>query len=133
MYPHTKSYNSMDKTNQDMVCIDVSEFGKVPFRIGQAIAHFFVPLKLLAFDNAPGHDLEASCLLLLLLGIVTTLLLGSGGGLLPPDTTWTSTTEWRGKSKVDVLLGVETDDERWDVDDLLANTVKMLDLSSKIF
>lgn len=63
-------------------------------------------------------------LLLFLLGVIATLILLLGGlGLLPPDTTWASTTKWRGESEVDVLLGVETDDERWDVDDLLANAV----------
>jgi hypothetical protein len=58
-------------------------------------------------------------LLLLLLGIIA--LLGSLG-LLAADTTWATTSEWRVESEVDVLLGVETDNEGWDVDDLLANT-----------
>ena len=51
-------------------------------------------------------------------------LLGRGGGLgpLPLATAGASTTEGRSKSKVDVLLRVETDDERGDVDNLLANT-----------
>ena len=60
-------------------------------------------------------------LLLLLLGITVVLLVGSGG-LLSPDTTGATTTEWRGESKVNVLLGVETDNERWDIDDLLADS-----------
>jgi len=80
-----------------------------------------LPFKLLAID-ASSHDLDTNRLLLFLLGVTTLLLLLGGLGLLSPDTTWASTTEWRGKSKVDVLLGVETDDERWDVDNLLANT-----------
>jgi hypothetical protein len=50
------------------------------------------------------------------------ILLLSGLGLLPPDATRASSTEWRGKGEVNVLLGVETDDERGDVDDLLSDT-----------
>ena len=65
----------------------------------------------------------------LLLLLVTSLLLAvilflRGLGLLSPDTTRTSSTKWRCERKVDVLLGVETDDERRDVDDLLANAAK---------
>ena len=41
--------------------------------------------------------------------------------LLSLNTTGTATTERRRKSKVNVLLGVEADDERGYVDDLLAN------------
>lgn len=68
---------------------------------------------------------EANCLLLFLLTLVTTLVLAlSGLGLLSSDTAWATTTEWRGEGEVDVLLGVETDDERWDVDDLLADAAK---------
>lgn len=63
-------------------------------------------------------------LLLLLLGIIATLLLLSSLGLLPPDTTGAPAAEWRCESEVDVLLGVETDDERGNVDDLLANTMR---------
>jgi hypothetical protein len=65
-------------------------------------------------------------LLLVLLGrIIVTTLLG-GLGLLPPYTTRTAAAEWRGQSKVNVLLGVEADHEGRNVDDLLANTVKLL-------
>lgn len=67
---------------------------------------------------------EANCLLLFLLTLVTTLVLAlSGLGLLSSDTTRATTTEWRGEGEVDVLLGVETDDEGWDVDDLFADAV----------
>jgi len=59
-------------------------------------------------------------LLLLLITRVVVLLLSSLG-LLSSDTTWATSTKWRGESEVDVLLGVETDDERRHVDDLLAN------------
>jgi len=58
-------------------------------------------------------------LLLLLLGVTAAL---GGLGLLPADTAGAATTEGRGQGEVDVLLGVETDDERGHVDDLLANT-----------
>lgn len=57
--------------------------------------------------------------ILFLLAISTAL---GGLGLLSADTTGTATTERRIQSEVDVLLGVKADDERGDVDDLLANT-----------
>jgi hypothetical protein len=68
---------------------------------------------------------ERNLLLVLLAGIVVTTLLG-GLGLLPPDTAGAAATEGRGKSEVDVLLGVETDHERGNVDDLLADAVGVL-------
>lgn len=58
-------------------------------------------------------------LLLILLLLARTAL--SGLGLLSPDTAGAATTEGRGERKVDVLLGVETDDERRNIDDLLAD------------
>jgi len=63
-------------------------------------------------------------LLLLLISTVIILLLGSLS-LLPLDTTRASTSKWRSESKVNVLLGVETNDEGWDIDNLLANTMKV--------
>jgi hypothetical protein len=57
-------------------------------------------------------------ILFLLLTITATL---GGLGLLSADTAGATATEGRGESKVDVLLGVETDDERRHVDDLLAD------------
>ncbi|KAL2273466.1 hypothetical protein FJTKL_04529 [Diaporthe vaccinii] len=59
-------------------------------------------------------------LLLLLLGVAAATL--GGLGLLPSDTAGAATTEGRGQREIDVLLGVETDDERGHVDDLLAYT-----------
>lgn len=44
-----------------------------------------------------------------------------GLGLLSADTAGATATEWRSEGEVDVLLGVETDDERRDVHDLLAD------------
>lgn len=60
--------------------------------------------------------------LLLLLLLVTTLAALSSLGLLSADTTGTTTTKGRGQGEVDVLLGVETDHERGNVNDLLADT-----------
>jgi len=60
-------------------------------------------------------------LLIILLSIISIILLLRSLGLLPANTTRTSTTEWRAQSEIDVLLGVETNNEGWDVDDLLAN------------
>lgn len=57
--------------------------------------------------------------ILLLLAISTAL---GGLGLLSADTTRAAATEWRVQGEVNVLLGVETDDERRNVDNLLANT-----------
>ncbi len=53
--------------------------------------------------------------------LLVILLLGSLG-LLSSDTTRAATPEGRGQGEVNVLLGVQTDDERWDVDNLLADT-----------
>jgi len=75
---------------------------------------------LLPADTS-SRDSNANHLLLFLLTLTTILLLLRGLGLLPSDTARTSTTKRRGKGEVDVLLGVETDDERWDVDDLLSD------------
>ena len=59
--------------------------------------------------------------LLVILLLIAILALLGGLGLLSADTAGTTTTEWRGQGEVDVLLGVETDDEGRDVDDLLAD------------
>jgi len=61
--------------------------------------------------------------LLLFLLLATLILLLSCLGLLSPDTTRATATKRRGERKVNVLLGVETDDEGGNVDDLLADTV----------
>lgn len=59
---------------------------------------------------------------LLLILLLAVLLLGGSGGTLALNTTRATTTVGRGECKVDVLLGVETNDERRYVDNLLANT-----------
>lgn len=68
-----------------------------------------------------------SNLLLVLLGVVTASSGSGGGGTLALDTTSTGTTVGRGEGKVNVLLRVETDNERGDVDDLLADADVALD------
>lgn len=60
-------------------------------------------------------------LLFILLSIITTVLLLRSLRLLATDTAWAATAEWRVQSEVDVLLGVEADNERWNIDDLLAD------------
>jgi len=60
--------------------------------------------------------------LLLFLLVSASLLGGGSGSTLALDATGATTTKGRGQGEVDVLLGVKTDDERGDVDDLLANT-----------
>lgn len=62
-------------------------------------------------------------LLVLLLSLVA---LVGGSGLLAPDAAGAASTEGRGQGEVDVLLRVETDNERGDVDDLLADAAKAL-------
>lgn len=62
--------------------------------------------------------------LLFLLLITTLLLLGCSSGALALDTTRTTSTVRRCKSKVNVFLRVETDDKRWDVDNLLADAAR---------
>lgn len=71
-------------------------------------------------------QINIKCDHLLVLFLLSVILLLCRLGLLSADTTWTSTTEWRGKGEVNVLLGVETDDEGWDVDDLLSDTMLVL-------
>ena len=58
---------------------------------------------------------------LLLVLVLTLLAVSSSLGLLSADTAGTARAEGRVESEVNVLLGVETDDERRNVDDLLAD------------
>ena len=60
---------------------------------------------------------------LLLLLVAALLLLRGSSSALALDATRAATAVWRGEREVDVLLGVETNDERGHVDNLLANTV----------
>jgi hypothetical protein len=56
--------------------------------------------------------------------LVTALFpLSSGSSTLPLDTTRASSTVRRSEGKVDVFLRVQTNDEGWDVDDLLADAI----------
>lgn len=41
---------------------------------------------------------------------------------LSSNSTWSSTTEWRGSSEVNVLFRFQSDHERWDADNLLTNS-----------
>ena len=71
-----------------------------------------------------GMGCKRKTRLLLFLLVTALLLLGSSSGTLALDTARASTTVGGGEGKVNVLLGVETDDERRDVDDLLADAMK---------
>ena len=75
-------------------------------------------------EHTTIDDGEPTRLLLVLL-VATLLLLGGGSSTLALDTAGAAATVWRGKREVDVLLGVETDNERRDVDDLLADAAKV--------
>jgi len=59
---------------------------------------------------------------LLLLLLLAFLLLGGGGSALSLDSARAASTKGRSEGKVDVLLRVKADNERRNVDDLLANT-----------
>lgn len=59
--------------------------------------------------------------LLFLLFVTALLSLGSCCSPLALDTTRASASVWRSERKVDVLLRVETNNKRWDVDNLLSN------------
>ena len=83
--------------------------------------------KMIIRDGKRG----ASSLLLILL-ITTLLLLGGSGHALALDATGAASTVGRGEGEVNVFLGVETDDERWDVDNLLANTVWQKNCQTKL-
>lgn len=63
----------------------------------------------------------AQHLLLVLLCVVTTLSPSGGLSPLPLDSASSSSTVRRSERKVNVLLGVKSDNERWYVDDLLAD------------
>lgn len=82
-----------------------------------AQTNFRSPLR--AVPTIPLMYRHRNLLVILLLLLAVTLL--GGLGLLSPDTAGAATTEGRGQGEVDVLLGVETDDERRNVDDLLAD------------
>jgi hypothetical protein len=62
--------------------------------------------------------------LLFFLLVATLLPLCGSCSTLALNTAGASAPVWRCKSEVNVLLGVETDDKRWDVDDLFANTAQ---------
>lgn len=85
-------------------------------RLSQPVFQF--PCYAIPKVTLPSHESFDLLVILLLLDII---LLLSCLGLLSPDTTRAAATEGRGKGEVDVLLGVETDNERRDVDDLLAD------------
>ena len=68
-------------------------------------------------------------LLFFLLSVIATFLLSLRSlRFLPPHTAGTPATKRRREREVDVLLRVETDDEGWDVDDLLADARKPTDV-----
>jgi hypothetical protein len=72
--------------------------------------------------------LRENNLLLILLGLLVTVTTSGGSGLLAAHTTGAATTEGRSEGEVNVLLGVKTDHERGNVDDLLADAdVALLD------
>lgn len=76
-------------------------------------------------ETRPYSDLN-DLLIILLSGIVTTCV--GRSGLLALDTARATTTVGRGESEVDVLLGVKTDHEGGNVDNLLADAdVALLD------
>lgn len=65
--------------------------------------------------------------LLFILIITALLLLGSSSGTLALNASRATSSVWRGKGEVNMLLGVETNDERRNVDNLLANAKECSD------
>lgn len=86
------------------------------------------------FSQAEERHVWSSYLLLVLItGIITTLLGFGGSGLLSPDAARATSTKGRSESEINVLLRVETDDERRNVDDLLADAdVALLDEDTSV-
>lgn len=86
--------------------------------------HFLFLFHLLSIKDQPGPKPEGGARSLIFL-----LLLGSAAAarallhVLPLDASRTATAEGRLEREVDVLLRVQTDDERRNVHDLLADTV----------
>lgn len=74
--------------------------------------YYFVLFCILFFNH----------LLLVFLLLLVITLLGSSH-LLALNAAGATTTKRRGEGEVNVLLGVKTDNEGWDVDDLLADTI----------
>ena len=74
-----------------------------------------------SFDKITQCRNETMLLLLILL-LLAIAAVTSRLGLLPAETAGAATAKGGGERKVDVLLGVEADDEGRDVDDLLADT-----------
>jgi hypothetical protein len=90
------------------------------------------PVPCHAFPKATLPSREPLRLLVILL-LLSIILLLSGLSLLSPDTARAATTERRSKSEVNVLLGVETNNERRNIDDLLADTdVALLDEDTSV-
>merc|ERR550525_238969 len=73
------------------------------------VAHLNIIIMCIA-TNAMG-------LLLIAATIISASLALLGG--LPLDTSWSAASEWRLEAEVNVLLGIQTDNERWNVANLL--------------
>ena len=56
------------------------------------------------------------CLILIAASVISTSL--TLLGVLPLDTSWSASSEWRLQGEVNVLLGVQADNEGRDVDNL---------------
>jgi hypothetical protein len=81
----------------------------------------FLPFTILPnLEGEPWSNMQMMHLLVILLLLLALTALSSLG-LLSADTAGAAATEGRGQGEVDVLLGVETDDEGRHVDDLLAD------------
>jgi hypothetical protein len=83
--------------------------------------HFNIAFTVSSNLAARPLDLHSAQLLLVVVACILILLIGSLD-LLPPHAAWAATAERRGEGEIDMLLRVEADDERRNIDDLLANT-----------
>merc|ERR550525_67148 len=73
------------------------------------VAHLNIIIMCIA-TNAMGLLLIAATIISASLALL---------GVLPLDTSWSAASEWRLEAEVNVLLGIQTDNERWNVDNLL--------------
>jgi hypothetical protein len=74
----------------------------------------------LRHQHLASFEVKSSQLLLFLV-IATFILLLSSLGLLSPHATRSSTTVGRGKSEINMFLGVKADDKGGDVDNLFSD------------
>merc|ERR1719266_2210271 len=91
-----------------------------------AVAEFH--LQMISREIAPITEYSRHCLLFsvwrsfCLILVFITPSTSVFTGIFSFHTTWSPLAKWRGHREIDVLLGIDTDQERGDITDLLTNT-----------